>query len=388
MDWFVKKLTESGMVEGQDFNIFSEGEYHYEGGGEAYGKLCMCTGSYTAAINSLGEYFKEKFTIYFKTPAVQLIKENDKVVGVYAKKEDGTILKVTANKGVVLATGDYQNNDAMVQKYLPDAAIFDKKQFGRTGDGHLMGLMAGAKMQNIGHTKMIHTKNWGGCCTLMKSLPFMAVNKNGVRFTSEDIPYDLRNNFVKNQPGLCWLSIFDANYQEQYAAMGYSGRDISTPDQIAESDGAFVADTLEDLAEQMGIDAAALVATVERYNEMCEQGFDLEFGKPAKYMAPSSRPPSMVCTMSTRCLPLLPAWKWIRTPAFWTRTASPSRDSMPWATAPDPSMARWIILWIFPACPFPGPLPWVMWWARPWPSSNSPVNRRYSVCRSDIRLLL
>lgn len=203
MDWFVKKLTESGMVEGQDFNIFSEGEYHYEGGGEAYGKLCMCTGSYTAAINSLGEYFKEKFTIYFKTPAVQLIKENDKVVGVYAKKEDGTILKVTANKGVVLATGDYQNNDAMVQKYLPDAAIFDKKQFGRTGDGHLMGLMVGAKMQNIGHTKMIHTKNWGGCCTLMKSLPFMAVNKNGVRFTSEDIPYDLRNNFVKNQPGLC-----------------------------------------------------------------------------------------------------------------------------------------------------------------------------------------
>ncbi len=291
MDWFVKKLTESGMVEGQDFNIFSEGEYHYEGGGEAYGKLCMCTGSYTAAINSLGEYFKEKFTIYFKTPAVQLIKENDKVVGVYAKKEDGTILKVTANKGVVLATGDYQNNDAMVLKYLPDAAIFDKKQFGRTGDGHLMGLMAGAKMQNIGHTKMIHTKNWGGCCTLMKSLPFMAVNKNGVRFTSEDIPYDLRNNFVKNQPGLCWLSIFDANYQEQYAAMGYSGRDISTPDQIAESDGAFVADTLEDLAEQMGIDAAALVATVERYNEMCEQGFDLEFGKPAKYMAPIKQAP-------------------------------------------------------------------------------------------------
>ena len=263
----------------------------YEGGGEAYGKLCMCTGSYTAAINSLGEYFKEKFNIYFKTPAVQLIKENDKVVGVYAKKEDGTILKVTANKGVVLATGDYQNNDAMVQKYLPDAAIFDKKQFGRTGDGHLMGLMAGAKMQNIGHTKMIHTKNWGGCCTLMKSLPFMAVNKNGVRFTSEDIPYDLRNNFVKNQPGLCWLSIFDANYQEQYAAMGYSGRDISTPDQIAESDGAFVADTLEDLAEQMGIDAAALVATVERYNEMCEQGFDLEFGKPAKYMAPIKQAP-------------------------------------------------------------------------------------------------
>ena len=294
MSWFVEKLTESGQVEGQDFNIFPEGEYHYEGGGEAYGKLCMCTNSYTGAITTLGEYFKDKFTMHFKTPAIQLIKEGEKVVGVYAQKEDGSILKVNASKGVVMATGDYQNNEAMVQKYLPDAAIFDKKQFGRTGDGHLMGMMAGGKMQNIGHTKMIHTKNWGGCSTLMKSLPFMAVNKNGVRFTAEDIPYDLRNNFVKNQPDLCWLSIFDANYQEQYAAMGYSARDISTPEQIAESGeskGAFVADTLEELAEKMGIDPAALVSSVERYNELCEQGFDLDFGKPAQYMAPIQQAP-------------------------------------------------------------------------------------------------
>lgn len=295
MGWFVQKLEESGQTAGKDYMILDETEYHYEGGGEAYGQLCMCTNSYTTAITTLGEYCMDKFTVYCKTPAVQLIQDDaGKVIGVYAKKEDGTILRVPGTKGVVLATGDYQNNDAMVQKYLPDAAIFDKKQFGRTGDGHLMGLMAGAKMQNIGHTKMIHTKTWGGCTGLMKSLPFMAVNKNGVRFTAEDIPYDLRNNFVKNQPDLCWLAIFDANYQTQYGAMGYSERDLTAPEDLAaagEDAGVFVADTLEELAEKMGIDAAALTASVARYNELCAGGYDLDFGKPAQYMAPIETAP-------------------------------------------------------------------------------------------------
>ena len=45
------------------------------------------------------------------------------------------------------------------------------------------------------------------------------------------------------------------------------------------------ADTLEELADKLGIeDKAAFVATVERYNELCEQGTDDDFGKEAKWM--------------------------------------------------------------------------------------------------------
>ncbi|MDR9824902.1 glycosyltransferase, partial [Vibrio sp. FNV 38] len=41
----------------------------------------------------------------------------------------------------------------------------------------------------------------------------------------------------------------------------------------------FKADTIEELAEQIGIDPAALKETVDQYNGFCETGVDEEFGK-------------------------------------------------------------------------------------------------------------
>ena len=51
------------------------------------------------------------------------------------------------------------------------------------------------------------------------------------------------------------------------------------------------ADTIEELAKKMGIDAAQLKKTVDRYNELCEKGVDEDFGKPAKDLQPLSTPP-------------------------------------------------------------------------------------------------
>ena len=49
------------------------------------------------------------------------------------------------------------------------------------------------------------------------------------------------------------------------------------------------ADTLEDLADQLEMTPEAkekFLATVERYNEMCEKGVDEDFGKMAKRLTP------------------------------------------------------------------------------------------------------
>lgn len=49
---------------------------------------------------------------------------------------------------------------------------------------------------------------------------------------------------------------------------------------------AFYGDTVEELAQACGIDPDALAATVDRYNELCDGGADLDFGKdPSKLMA-------------------------------------------------------------------------------------------------------
>ena len=52
------------------------------------------------------------------------------------------------------------------------------------------------------------------------------------------------------------------------------------------------ADTIEELGEKLGVeDIDAFVASVERYNELCESGSDVDFGKEAKWMNPIKTAP-------------------------------------------------------------------------------------------------
>ena len=51
------------------------------------------------------------------------------------------------------------------------------------------------------------------------------------------------------------------------------------------------ADTLEELAGQIGCEAEVLKATVARYNELCEQGRDIDFEKYPRYMIPIKQGP-------------------------------------------------------------------------------------------------
>jgi hypothetical protein len=52
----------------------------------------------------------------------------------------------------------------------------------------------------------------------------------------------------------------------------------------ATSPDALVADTLEELAEKMGVPVDNFVATINRWNEMCDAGKDEDFGYPAEHM--------------------------------------------------------------------------------------------------------
>lgn len=290
--WYADKCVEAGMVEGTDFSSKPLGTFEYPEG-NAYTVMYDFDGGMNKPTKALAEAFGENVHIHYNCPGVQLIKDGDKVVGVYAQQDDGSILRVNATKGVILATGDYQNNTAMVDKYVPDAQPFERKQSNKTGDGHLMGLMAGGCMQNAGHTKMIHAKNWGANATVLKNTPFLAVNMNGKRFVAEDITMYYRNNAVRIQPENVWITVIDSNFGEQTETMGLE-KSISIEDleAVGEEGGVYKANTLEELAEKLGIPADAFVATVQRYNELCSSGEgDMDFGKPTKYMMAIDTPP-------------------------------------------------------------------------------------------------
>ncbi len=291
LSWYAEKCTEAGMVEGTDFT-FGAGPAKFEyPEGNVTMKMFNPQGGMDSPTKKLGEYFAEKFTVKFSTPGVQLIVDNGEVTGIYADQGKGEYIKINATKGVILATGDYQNNTAMVEKYVPNAQPFERKQMNKTGDGQLMGMMAGGLMQPIVHTKMIHAKNWGANATVLRDLPFMAVNMNGVRFCAEDVEMYYRNNLVRNQPDGVWITIMDSNYNLQCDAMGYAGLPVEDLEAVGEEGGVYKADTLEELASKLGVPTDAFVDSVNRYNELCSQGGDLDFGKPTEYMLPVNTPP-------------------------------------------------------------------------------------------------
>lgn len=62
-------------------------------------------------------------------------------------------------------------------------------------------------------------------------------------------------------------------------------------DTIATQSEFYEVDTIEESAEKINIDPGALVASIERYNEMCEQGIDDDFGKTPWHLNPVNVPP-------------------------------------------------------------------------------------------------
>ncbi len=260
--------------------------------------------------------FGGKLKVFYNTPGVQVIKSDGKVNGVVGKLSDNSYVKFNANKAVILATGDYQNNNSMVNRWCPDVADFDRKQFQKTGDGHLMAITAGAVMENLGHTKMLHDFDAG----LMYEEPFLYVNMKGQRFCNEFVGFVYMNDIMVHQDiykgganytdpdkgSKGWYcQIYDSDYMSHESVSGLVPPPvmekympaISDDDYAASHDGAkrtgvfanlidtWRADTLDELADKLGIeDKAAFLASVQRYNELCEKGVDEDFGKDAKWM--------------------------------------------------------------------------------------------------------
>jgi succinate dehydrogenase/fumarate reductase flavoprotein subunit len=240
---------------------------------------------------------------FFNMPAVQLVQsKSGEVIGVIAKGRDGKYTKFLAKKGVILATGDYQNNTAMCNYFIPDLRHFGRKMMDRTGDGFAMGYWAGGVIEPLGHTKMLHDFDAGPAS--MCDMPFLSVNREGKRFVNETVEMSLYNNYLRDAKNAGHYSqIFDSDYMTQAASwpgklVPPEGLKNYMPDDPSPKKGVFdsqvnthMADTLEELAKKLGADPATLVATVKRYNEVVASGKDDDFGKPADRLIPVIKAP-------------------------------------------------------------------------------------------------
>ena len=170
------------------------------------------------------------------------------------------------------------------------------RQAGKTGDGIKMGYWAGGVIEPVGHTKMCH----GADSEPMTTEPLLRVDMDGKRFSAEVMPLSLVQSLfrVSGKPTE-YVELFDSAYEEKVA--GWGGTPVAAeklgkymPEDADNYNGRsqlFKADTVEELAEKLGIDGATLKATVDRYNELCEAGADEDFGKDAKYIVALDTPP-------------------------------------------------------------------------------------------------
>lgn len=263
--------------------------------------------------------------LMYKTSLVQLIQDSTgKVIGVLAKsEEDGHYLEIDASKGVILATGGYEADPDLLGYLNPPAAHMggcDMSKPTNVGDGIRAGIWAGGA-KDACPTFMTFERAalpvgvepgypYQGTSCWIGDQPFLKVTKDGERFCNETCPYDWPLHADSIEHGHVFCSIWDSDYVDSiktFHTLGCSRIDPSTTPgstegltfealdaqiQAAMKTGCVMqADTIEELAEKLEMDAVILRTTVQRYNDLCEIGNDEDFGKPAKDMIALKNPP-------------------------------------------------------------------------------------------------
>ena len=261
----------------------------------------------------LYEVVKEKgVTFNWSETCVRLLRDGDgPCTGAIVQLADGTYKQYNATS-VVIASGDYSSNKEMVQCYAPfqnystDLYCYLPVNV-NMGELHQQAMWIGGAMQKSEpHASVTHL-DFGAA-----SYGFLHVNGEGRRYKNEDVNTQSKSITKAFQPTKQAYTIYDAGGLEEVKrqvdsgiggglqwgqltqAIGYE-YSLEAQQAVLESEVeqglTYKADTLEELAEQIGCDPEVFVVTVERYNEMCDNGNDVDYGKRAEILYPVKNPP-------------------------------------------------------------------------------------------------
>ncbi len=247
-----------------------------------------------ARVNELG------VEVHLNTAATSLMVEDGKVVGAYAESDDG-IAQYNC-KAVVFATGGFGGNPDYIAKQGWDTTdLFVVGSENAAGDAYRMAMEIGAKdfmndsaqsiLYNIPalppidfHNDALNPVN--GYFGIAAGGPVLWVNEDADRYTRENLTDDnLVLQCIPGKGNLANYVVFDQNIFDTYFGTTEEGRAMFEDSLVDDKTKTlFSADSIKGLAEAVGLDAAALSATVERYNELAHGGKDEDFGKPAEKM--------------------------------------------------------------------------------------------------------
>lgn len=230
------------------------------------------------------------------SPLKELVQDaSGRVTGVIVER-NGQRQQINARRGVLLGAGGFERNQEMRDQYLnkPTKAEWTATPVGgNTGDAHRAGQAVGAQLALMDWSWGVPTMDvpkepaFRGIF-VERSLPgCMVVNDKGQRFLNESGPYPefqqamLAENAKGNGGVPAWI-VFDASFRAQNP-MGPLMPGSAVPDSKVRKSWLnnvyWKGETLEDLARQIGVDAAGLQDSARRMTEYARAGKDLDFDR-------------------------------------------------------------------------------------------------------------
>ncbi|MBW2065119.1 MAG: FAD-dependent oxidoreductase [Deltaproteobacteria bacterium] len=253
-----------------------------------------------------------KVRIYLRTPAKGLLRKGGRIEGIVAEDSAGDEIRVRG-KAAIIATGGFGDNPKMIKKYTGfdlGLNLFSLRIPGCTGDGVRMAWEAGASpTEMIMHLTPLRVPELDDFSleSFLFRQPNLIVNLEGERFMNEETmgnPTFVTNAVSRQKNGFCFI-IFDQATRRRYERHGLDlppdGVATSANPNIqdagpvevldrAGSENIFVADSISELADKIGVDHGALQKTIAEYNRACETGRDELFHKKARYLRPVKEP--------------------------------------------------------------------------------------------------
>jgi len=230
----------------------------------------------------------------WNTQATDLILEAGRVVGVRTKSTRTGETGAYRSRAVILATGGFQSNLALVRQHWPkDTPVPERLLAGSginsMGSGLAMANKVGGAISNLDHQwnyqrGLPDPRSPGAERGLNAGVSDSVwVNAQGKRFVNEDASSpETLHALLQQRPATYW-AIFDDAAKGGLFVVGTGWNRAAIEHWIVNNPNLLKrGDSLRELATQTGLPPDALAATVARYNAMVSEGHDTDFGRFAK----------------------------------------------------------------------------------------------------------
>lgn len=222
---------------------------------------------------------------------VQLIVEDGHIAGVRAKSTRSGEIKVYEGRAVVLATGGFQSNLALVRQNWPKTTpipdhLLAGSGINSMGSGLTLAKQAGGALSNLDHQwnyqRGLPDPRYPGSGRGLNAgvARSIWVNTQGNRFVNESASSPETLRALLNQRPATYWSIFDEKGKGSLFVVGTGWNQESIEHWIVQNPTLLKrANSIEELAKSIGVPAESLAATVSNYNAMASRGDDADFGR-------------------------------------------------------------------------------------------------------------